>query len=175
MRNKYFYIKDIGCFGYPHNHSDFVIRVVRLEGPKNATHSARALHPGFAIDLHWESFAGGDGDAAALCQPSTGMTKPRFHLAHVQTVLQADHFYEIVSDVCKHSDHPSFSTTCFIDAPTPNCSRRILALYRGRQIHRIKATCAEFFVRSFFPFAKAMPRVMLTPEVRSSVGERNVQ
>lgn len=54
---------------------------------KKFTHSAWTLHPWFAIDLHWKTFASGDGDATALSQSSTGMTKSSFHLTHVQTVL----------------------------------------------------------------------------------------
>jgi len=65
-----------------------------------SAHRARTLHPGLSVDLHGKSLARDDDDAAALGQPSTGMSKPSLHLSHVQAVLQADHLDQIVPDVC---------------------------------------------------------------------------
>lgn len=108
---------------------------------------AWTLHPRLAIDLHGESFGRYDSHAATLCESSTGITKTRFHLAHVQTVFQTYNLDQIVPDI----------------------------LNRGRQIDGIKATGTEFLVGTFLSFAESMPRVMFTPKVRTSVSERNVQ
>ncbi|KYM88669.1 hypothetical protein ALC53_03154 [Atta colombica] len=69
-------------------------------GAINIAHRARTLHPRFAIDLHRESFARDDGDAATLGQPSAGMSESGLHLTHMQTVLQTNYLDQIVSNVC---------------------------------------------------------------------------
>lgn len=66
-----------------HTYNEIIVECLK----KLLTYSAWTLHPWFTVDLHWKTFAGGDGDATALSQSSTGMTKSSFHLAHVQTVL----------------------------------------------------------------------------------------
>ncbi|KYN30984.1 hypothetical protein ALC56_14796 [Trachymyrmex septentrionalis] len=69
-------------------------------GAISIAHRARTLHPRFAIDLHGESFARDDSDAATLGQPSAGMSESSLHLTHVQTVLQTNYLDQIVPDVC---------------------------------------------------------------------------
>lgn len=78
-----------------------------------SAHRARALHPGFAVDLHGKSLTRGDGDATALSQPSAGMPKSRLHLTHMQAVLQTDHLYEIVPDVYGWSEYTLLNKTFY--------------------------------------------------------------
>lgn len=51
---------------------------------------------------------------------------------------------------------------------------RSLTLNGGCEIHGIEATGTEFLVGSFFPFTETVACVMLAPEIRASVSERNV-
>ena len=67
------------------------------------TYRAGGLHPGLAVDLHREAFARAHHDGGALGEPAAGGAQPRLHLAHVQTVLQADHLDTLVADVCEGS------------------------------------------------------------------------
>ena len=69
----------------------------------NTTYCARTLHPGFSVDLHRKSFCGLDCNATTLCKSSTRISQTSFHLSHMQTVLQTDHFYEIISNICNGS------------------------------------------------------------------------
>lgn len=53
------------------------------------------------------------------------------------------------------------------------CAR--LTLNRRCEIDGIEATGTELFVGPLFSFTEPVPRMVLTPKIRASVSERNVQ
>lgn len=119
------------------------------------------------------------------------MSQSGLYLTHVQAVLQTDHLYEIVPNVCGQwvSTLPNISLYfifAYVLARTRRgsiiisfaggaiTSRVEFTLNSGCEIYGIEATGTELFVGSLFSFAKTVPRVMFAPEVRTPVSERNV-